>query len=353
VPISYPTPPFYLIAFAISLLAVANGMLVKQPTIGRGEWTILSFVLLMVASSAISSLCSPYVYVRELERALFTSLFFAFYLVGIFVPSKDQFLRGFVSSVKIQCLVLIFLFVILGPWKHGMLMFSVPELRLWGKDFFPDWPNFYCAIVAAGFLLEHFYFQRLSWFLLLFFGSVLTTSRMGFLGIGIVAVYELLFRANFGVFAKIALVSFFVSVCLVFLYGMTVIASHDELVARLLVVSDRLEIATDAFRIFLERPVLGLGGVLFDQSIGHTGYASFHNSYLDVLVRDGLVGEMIFLGFLFAFLAMTRKTRGIFPLVLFLLTGSLFQNLLRHPHIAILLSVLVLWKSKFLDQTRA
>ncbi|MBW2065619.1 MAG: O-antigen ligase family protein [Deltaproteobacteria bacterium] len=77
----------------------------------------------------------------------------------------------------------------------------------------------------------------------------------------------------------------------------------------------RTELWISGWRLFLERPLLGWGfdnlATLSQQSGGKIGYGQFHNGYIDLLVRGGCAGSIVFLIFcgwlLVAFFRALRK----------------------------------------------
>ncbi|WP_264075506.1 O-antigen ligase family protein [Rhodopseudomonas palustris] len=118
---------------------------------------------------------------------------------------------------------------------------------------------------------------------------------------------------------------------------------NSEFLARLLLISDRLTILWSSLRLMFDSPLIGVGGILLDYQVGHLGAASFHNSYLEVAVRTGVLGLSIYLPMILLPLFLLRWSDRLVPIILFVLVGSMFQNLLRHPHIAIVFSVLIAW----------
>jgi hypothetical protein len=116
----------------------------------------------------------------------------------------------------------------------------------------------------------------------------------------------------------------------------------DELIARMLIAEDREEIYSFALNLVFESLIIGNGSVLLDESVGFTGFPSFHNSYLDVAVRHGILALIIFL----LILIPDKKNRIVggvaFALtILFFLIGSAFQNFLKHPHIIMIYMVCI------------
>lgn len=83
--------------------------------------------------------------------------------------------------------------------------------------------------------------------------------------------------------------------------------------------SDRLRLWTDALRIFTLRPILGVGpGNLtsyveafssFSQATVIAGYHQVHNSFLEILDEEGIIGLCLFLSFLVGVIAILARRR--------------------------------------------
>ncbi|CCF20875.1 membrane protein of unknown function [Pseudorhizobium banfieldiae] len=245
--------------------------------------------------------------------------------------------------MAVQAALIIVASVFLLPWWAGMLVFSVPEFRLWGADIFPDWPNFFAAMLCIAFIAAMTFQRRWLVGLLCLMAAILTTSRTVFLAVAIFLAWHVMLRQQRYTAIRLAAV-ITASIGAAALLTILLAGTFDsEFAARLLLISDRLAILWSSIDLMLESPLTGVGGVLLDYRVGHLGAASFHNSYLEVVVRTGLIGLAIYMTLILLPLFLLRWSDTLIPLALFILAGSMFQNLLRHPHIAIVFSVVIAW----------
>lgn len=341
VPISYPGPPYYLLAFAI--LAICGFSLFVRLTNSLNSIAICAAAagILLSAIAIFSSLASPYKDLLGPERIITTSLFYLFFICGLAIVDYERFFRGLVDAIAVQAGFVIIAAVFYFPWHYGALVFSAPPLRLWGADMFPDWPNFYAAMLCMGFIVAIALQGRWIVGLMCLTAAFLTTSRTVFLAVAILLAWHILFRQQRYRFLVI------IGIIFIGLGGLIVIfttgAPDSEFASRLLLISDRLTILWSSMDLILDNLVTGVGGIVLDERVGHLGAASFHNSYLEVAVRMGLIGLVIYLPLIFLPLFLLRWSDGLISLTLFLLAGSMFQNLLRHPHIAIVFSMIIAW----------
>lgn len=106
-------------------------------------------------------------------------------------------------------------------------------------------------------------------------------------------------------------------------------------VGRSRTLTGRLDLWTLGWQAFLERPLVGWGFdnllTLSAQSLNRISYGQFHNGYLDVLVRGGILGSLLALAFIgmltLRILNALRRHRELAVLLLILLAGILAHNL--------------------------
>lgn len=342
-PLSYPAAPYYLVSFGI--LFVCGLLLFVRMTRSLNKvalWAAASGILLS-AVAIFSSLNSPYPELLGPSRIGMTSLFYLFFVCGLAISDHARFFKGFVDGMAVQAILVIIASIFYLPWWAGTLIFSVPELRLWGANLFPDWPNFYAAMLCMAFITAISVQRRWAVGLLCLTAALLTTSRTVFLAFAVLSGWYVFFGHNrypaIRVVLAIASVIGALGLVLVLMSG----AFDSEFTARFLLISDRLTILGSSIELFLENVLTGVGGIVLDYRVGHMGAATFHNSYLEVAVRMGILGLAIYLPLVLLPLVLLRWSDTLIPLVLFILAGSIFQNLLRHPHIAIIFSVLIAW----------
>lgn len=342
-PISYPEVPYYLLAFGI--LGICGVTLIVRMSRPLNDIAVYAAAvgILMCAIAIVSSLLSPYQELLGPARIGTTSFFYLFFICGLAVANPERFFRGFVDALALQAALVVIASIFYLPWSAGALVFSVPEFRLWGAGLFPDWPNFYAAMLCMAFIAAIALQGRWSIGLLCLAAAFLTTSRTVFLAVGILLTWYVVFRHR----RHVAIRMVVVLGAIIGVFGLGIVlmsgALDSELSSRLLLISDRMEIFWSSIDLLLKTPLTGVGGVLLDYRVGNLGAASFHNSYLEVAVRTGLIGLAIYLPLIFLPLFLLRWSDGLIPLVVFVLAGSLFQNLLRHPHIAIVFSIMIAW----------
>ncbi|MDE3740185.1 O-antigen ligase family protein [Pseudomonas resinovorans] len=331
-PFVYPSVPYYWFAFAVffSVLIYINK--------GIGS-RVLVLVLMAATVSVSSSLFGLKGYEIQPLRIFFTTSYFLFFLFGWLVPDRQALLRGYLKATGVMSVAVIIAALIIRPFESGLLMFSVPELRMWGEGYFPDWPNFLAFMLATGFLLNALAFNNKVMALVNIFAALLTTSRTPLIAIAIFFVVSALMGGKsllFRVFVFIVVVLF------AFVFVAALQLMPPEFLGRLLIFSDREEVYGHALHMLEMAPFIGHGSVLFDESVGLVGHVSFHNSYLDIAVRHGLLGLLVFVALLWPRrVVKDGQSDAYLALIVFFLVGALFQNFLKHPHLIMLYSVIV------------
>lgn len=329
-PYSYPTVPYYWFAGAVylSMLFYAT-----QP--------ISRYRVLLVVCAVILAMLSNLIGLRDnsigTAQVAFSAIYFSLFLFGDLVPKPFQLLKGFLTGIFILSCAVLALAIQNKLWHHGPLLFIIPSLRLWGHGYFPDWPNFFAFMLSFGALLAALVYRKYATFLICIVASLLTTSRTTLLAIVLVCVYFIMFRGWRITLLWSIIAGVFLATFLQFVLG------TPELQARLFVTSDRVQIYSAALNLFKEAPILGQGSVLLEHNMGNVGAPSYHNTYLDILVRHGALGFILFSLLLLPDLRgiSARNMVKIAVLISFFLLGSLFQNFLKHPHIVMLYSVVV------------
>ncbi|UYO40491.1 hypothetical protein KQX62_04030 [Rhodopseudomonas palustris] len=152
IPVSYPGPPYYLLAF--TLLVICGLTLLIRMTIRLNRIALYAAVagIVMCVVASLSSLLSPYHNLLDPARIVTTSIFYLFFICGLALSDYARFFKGFVDTMAVQAALVICAAVLYLPWSEGALVFSVPEFRLWGAGIFPDWPNFYAAMLCMAFI---------------------------------------------------------------------------------------------------------------------------------------------------------------------------------------------------------
>lgn len=336
VPVSYPDVPYYWAAFAAFGIAL---LITPFERFNRAPEMVLGVIgLCMVA--VISNLFSPYGYVRQPDRFLITSSFYVFFLFGLLAWERErEVMAGLAAAILLQAIAVLLAAVVQFQWSRGLTNWSQPELRLWGVGWFPDWPNFYAILLSTGFLVFLLHYRRPLPAAVCMLAAVLTTSRSVLVALAIGLAWLVLFGPRAHRALRFAVVA-----VLVGLGGATLAlvlagsAGLADFIDRMSLLSDREEIWRSSLELFLEHPVFGVGGVMLDESVGHTGHASFHNSYAEVLVRHGIVGFALYAWLLLAYARRVRPGHAGSAILLFFLVTAVFQNTLRHPHFFMMFS---------------
>ncbi|MES2480847.1 MAG: O-antigen ligase family protein [Pseudomonadota bacterium] len=335
-PVSYPDVPYYWAAFAVMLIALFTtpfGRLNRSPG-------LVLCVLALCGVATLSNLLSPYAYVREPARFLTSSVFYLFFLAGLLAWDRArELMAGLAAAILLQALAVLAMSVVGFRWSAGVLNWTVPELRLWGSPWFPDWPNFYAILLSTGFLLFLLHYRRWLPASVCMAAGILTTSRSVYLALAIgLAWLALSGRGRSGVLRAVGVAALTVLVATGLVRVLAGSSGLDEFVLRMGLLSDRQEIWASSLALFTHNPWLGVGGVMLDESVGHAGYASFHNSFAEVLVRHGVIGFGLYLALLFIHAARVRPGHAGCAILLFYLLTALFQNTLRHPHFFMMFS---------------
>lgn len=128
--------------------------------------------------------------------------------------------------------------------------------------------------------------------ILLPIGILLTYSRSAWLGLVGVLLVATLFQP--GLLVRVAVVGSFAVVLTLAVLGPEYFETMIALAARPKQIGERVELASQAFEVFQQHPVLGVGVGGFWQLTG----AGTHNTTLWFMTDFGIVGLAVFLGFI-------------------------------------------------------
>jgi len=340
IPVAVPSEPFYWLALG------AAGLVLSVARLPRDRLAAFAALLLI---GCISTLVSYRADLGSLVRSLPSLLSIAIVLCGFGVPDRLAFLRGFCTAMLLWAMLVILAFFATGVYQDSWRVFVVPELRLWGEGLFPDWPNFLAFGLALSGLISLYVLRNHVVAHICLLAAVLTTSRMALLGVAIALVYYAVTAVRRHglqvVLFLVLLVAFGVFFLLADRPAHTVAAFFDlwlnpAYLDRLTKIGDRQEIWEVSADLFADAPLLGIGSVPLDQGIGITS-SSIHNSYLDVLLRFGLLGFVFWLLLVLPSPRLLSSAPFLIPLFVFFLVSALFNNVLRHPHYLFLYGVLL------------
>lgn len=329
VPFAYPKEPFYLFAF---VLLVLGGLRFSIPK--KSMKDLILVLLFIICVAVINVLNDGYLY-----SSLGTCVAIVLFLFRYSVRSHEVFLKGFCFVTCFYAVATFAAYIFLNPiQKYGLNMFINSSSRMWAEGYLIEWPNVFCAFLVLGGIISWFFSNRL-WSVLHFAASIITTSRVAYVGLLIVVVYLI---AKGGKFIRYTLSGIVLAVIVYVL----IILRNDELflryvTERLFKFSDRSLIYAQLFKISIENP-FGIGNIPFEKL--NEIYVSYHSSILKVLARYGYIGLSLFLFIIYPrafFKNILHKSN--LPIIFLFLCG-IFQDFLFHSHFIILYSILLSYR---------
>lgn len=339
--IAFPSPPFYLVAFSVFFISLFFCFISSEPKLKLG-WLVLLLVMAYILISLISSFISLGVVQQRLNVVLGSVVLSLFYIFGSLVPNKRQFWLAYSFSSLVLALYIIAVFVVSGASQYGVRLFVNPEFRLWGAGYIPDWPNYVFIPIIISVFMRRCLGERIGITdFILMFACFITTSRVALFGIVFFMFIYLLLDCR-----KLFFTIIFSAAFLLSNFDFQVPEFFLERIAK---TSDREYLFSGLINAWYEAPFFGWGSVRVSDVFYSTYHDSFHNTYLEVLVKSGIIGFLIFLFLLFSLICrlyfdigkcMDKNKLYLFSLVFFLLISCLVQNYLKHPHIIMVFSVI-------------
>lgn len=332
IPIAWPSPPYYIFALLIFIIYIFSNPQIFFKLNQTRIFVIYLLVLISLLSNIIGASNTSLI---DTSRALTTSLFFLLFIISSEIQKESRILlKGFTFSMLILAILILLLSMLTGITQQGIYLFTQPEFRLWGQPYFPDWPNYLAFMLSLSFMLNIFIFRQNFLAFIQIAAALLTTSRTPLLALILSVIAMFFMKGKYRIMGVVLLLAMPII--------LLNIEINDQLLERAMVSSDREDIYGFSINLFLQSPLIGHGSVLLDDSIGFYGHSSFHNSYLDILVRHGLISLLFFL-YLLTPSQKNIKDGGLpfLMVILFFLIGSLFQNYLKHPHIVLLFIVII------------
>jgi hypothetical protein len=225
------------------------------------------------------------------------------------------------------------------------------QYRLFGLFFDPPIAGaIYGILFIIIFFYPHIFKYRWVYYSLLitlFIGIVLTFSRGTYLGLIAVSAFYLFKKKLYKVF--------FAIICIFVLFLLVIPKQQGESMnlLRTFTIGARLEDYQEAIRIWQKQPIMGIGynHIRYEkeqktdsknvESVSHAG-ASFHSSFLILLVTGGMIG----LGVGIVMLWMLGKTSEVSSYIIVLVSVmSLTDNVFLHPFVLFLMLICISLRS--------
>lgn len=349
IPFAYPRAPYYILSFVVFIMSI-NDIPWKNKS------KDIYIILTMIVWTIFCSLLSPYSEHIELIRVIGSGFFYILILYYSSISDIESFYEGFLFVVRITCVYIIVVFFLSGQqfnielfytWDYDSTLASEEFTgRMWGRRFIYDWPNFLAFLLGLGLLLEYAINKRYIWLLIITFSILLTTSRTGLLAI--IFVFILITwpeKIKNNLIKYSIVIALFTLLAQIFLVGdvnifNTASVSNKALEERLTRTGDREGLFLYAFNIFMENPVFGIGSILFDINTVGSIIESFHNTYLEMLVRYGIFGLIFWLLIIKPDIYKMISNRTYLIIILYFFTSALFNNIFKHPHLYMLYGVI-------------
>lgn len=279
------------------------------------SWATISTAFYIIEMQEITA--------RTIIQYLFT-LQYIILLVSINIK-KDQFELWIYRFAVLNALFIITLYF----YYNGFLPFGD---ELWGYKCIPGWPNSTPIPLLMGLWLSYKNKNSITGKILIYLTLFLTTSRAAILGGLIITCYFLLSRIKYNK----RCIGFLFLLIIFALIGVRYWMAIDPLFIKSMTRTwDRIDIFNTTLSYLELRPILGYGGNTIDQLtnidinyIPAMNWPHTHNLILEMLLRYGIIGALLFLGYIGAILARIKNKdrRFMFLLLLFL---SLFQIYIR------------------------
>ena len=331
-PIVYPSKPYYIFAFFAYLISASTIVVSRE---------ILLYVVLFIAITIFQGLNTVSNEHIEFARVMYTSFSILLFLFGFTIKEPQEVLKGFCYGITILALVVIGFFLYLRLYSKGLSLFIYPEMRLWGSEYFMDWPNFIAFGLGLGALLNLIYLRAKFFTIICIFAAVLTTSRTSLLAVLFLSLYVFFNTIN-SKKAKVnfVIISVIVFTFLIWKYELSSLLQLDErLLERLSKSEDRAISWNNAWNIFKDNIFTGIGPVSLGYESG-IGASSIHNSYLDIAVRYGIFGFLVWLVFLIRIHFQWAFSKELYYVLGYFFLAAFFNNIFKHPHYIMLFSVL-------------
>lgn len=343
-PLAFPTNPLYWLAFlAYAILIVGRKVIMSTQ------------LLLMFALFILSLISSIYnILLRdEMEYSvsiIFGSISLLLFGAGSIKVDAKKVMDAFSKIHFFIAVAIIMVFFGKSLYSYGVDIFIYPQLRNWGQEIFPDWPNFLAYTLGLSTMYTIIIRKKWAEGVLILLAAILTTSRTVYLVIPFIALESIIYYYRKWSTATIVIVVLCVSILLVIFIGpfsdfILNIQNFENLSNRLTKTGDRSDAFANMFEIYLQNPILGAGSVkLSTLDAFFASNMSFHNSYLAILVRFGTFSYIIFMLLILPpkkVYMMIKNRNVVLLLLLYTLIASLFNNIIFQPHYTVLYVLLL------------
>lgn len=340
-----------LYLYEIGVVLVLFFLIIKyklQPIIKHQQLT--KAMIIFITTLLISFIINLYRF--NVTQNLIAGLYFVRLLMYLFFT-----IYLFAHQLKIGKTIVLFT---IGTIFIGIIQyFLYPDLRNlyyagWDPHLYRIFGQFFDTSIAGaiyGLLFLYFIqkkevkYKKLNiclLFLLLLF-VVLTFSRSLYLALIFTSIIYL-FKNKLSKIALYLVIMFFVLVIIV-----PKPSGEGVNLTRMFSIDSRVEDYKVAINLWLKKPIFGYGYNHIrdikntNQPIDNHAGASFHSSFLNILVTGGIIGLVAYLFFLYQlfWLRTNGKYFGIFLIIM-----SCFDNVLLHPFILFLTAILLFDKSQ-------
>lgn len=270
-------------------------------------------------------------------RVLIQTVFSIQYFILAFKFELDflKFASWFSRVTVLFAIGIILAFFLTGTYS-GWTLFSD---RLWGADLFPGWPN--GLSVPLGFalwgVLQKDWIKKKKYLAstIISIALFLTTSR----GSMLIAIALWLWHFyTFGLLKQIPAILRVVFIVLVIGLSISLLSGYmdDNFMLSLTRTHDRESITNDSLSLIELSPIFGYGGRTLEQidpivsiPLGIYSDTHTHNMVLEIAIRHGVVGLILFVAFLVSLLSKVKGSDQWVILICFLLLG-LTQDFVRN-----------------------
>lgn len=284
------------------------------------KYFLLAFIIWATFSTFIFSFSDATN--RSIIQYLFTIQYFVL-LISLNLPIDkfELWIYRFSSLLALIIIALYAYFYITSP-------LAVSD-KMWAVNYIPGWPNSVPIPLLVGLWLSFIKKRHFVMKLVFFTALILTASRTGYIG-GIIIIGYFLFK-------KAPNNKSWLLYLILFLGFLTsyIIVLKPSLIDTLLKAFDRIDIFWTTMRFVELRPLIGFGGNTIDQLMSIYGdpialknWEQTHNWFLEILLRYGSVGVILFTAYITSIFTKIQNTERKFMFSLLILC-ALFQIYIR------------------------